>query len=45
MGDHFVSVIFVTLNEEKYIGRTLRFLRKALLKCGINFEATVADSS
>jgi len=41
----FVSVIFTTLNEERYIGRTLRSLNRILHLCGINAEIIVVDSS
>lgn len=40
-----VSVIFATFNEERYIGRTLRSLRRVLRKCGIDGEIIVVDSS
>jgi len=41
----FVSVIFTTLNEEKYIAGTLLSLRKVLRTCRVDAEILVVDSS
>jgi glycosyltransferase involved in cell wall biosynthesis len=40
-----ISIIFATLNEEGYIGRTLRSLKRIMHKCGIDAEIIVVDSS
>ncbi len=45
MEQSFISVIFATLNEEEYIGGTLRTLKKILNLCGVNAEIIVVDSS
>ncbi len=45
MEQSLISIIFATLNEEKYIDRTLRALKKILNSCGINAEIIVVDSS
>lgn len=44
-GSLSISIIFTTLNEEKYIGETLRSLRKVLNSCKVNAEIIVVDSS
>ncbi|MEM2336300.1 MAG: glycosyltransferase [Candidatus Bathyarchaeia archaeon] len=45
MEQSFISIIFATLNEEEYIGRTLRTLKKVLNLCEVNAEIIVVDSS
>ncbi|MEM2465919.1 MAG: glycosyltransferase [Candidatus Bathyarchaeia archaeon] len=45
MEQSLISIIFATLNEEKYIGRTLSILKKVLDSCGVSAEIIVVDSS
>jgi len=40
-----VSVIFATRDKARYIGRTLRLVRKVAEKCGLKVELIVVDSS